>query len=73
MECYCGAVLSNGSDNDIQLRVYTQTEFEKKVLDKQFPHLTNLPEYDVWRCPYCERLYFFKDGKLEKLYVLENK
>jgi hypothetical protein len=71
MECYCGAVLSNSSSpNEVHLRVYTDKEFEQKVLNK-LPHLTDFPEYDVWRCPQCERLYFFKDGQLKKLYVLD--
>jgi hypothetical protein len=31
------------------------------------------PKYDVWRCPVCERLYFFELGKSQaiKTYVLE--
>jgi hypothetical protein len=59
MECYCGAVLSNRSErNDVHLKVYTDKEFEQKVLNK-LPHLTDFPEFDVWRCPDCEKGYIF--------------
>jgi hypothetical protein len=72
MECF-SASLSNGFDpNDVQLRVYSDREFKQKVLNKP-PHLIERPDYDVWKCPECERLYFLKDDLLEKLYILERR
>jgi hypothetical protein len=64
MDCKCGETLSNTMvPNDIQLRVYTDKEWDK-ILEQdtieswKFP----LPTYDVWRCPKCERIYVFKEG-----------
>jgi hypothetical protein len=61
--------------NDIELRVYTNQEWNE-ILEKndtiegwKFP----LPTYEVWKCPKCERLYVFEDGndKAIKVYNLE--
>jgi hypothetical protein len=75
MECRCGEVLSNSiAPNDIELIVYT---------DKEWDHLMEndlieawkipLPNYEVWKCPKCERVYVFKEGsdKAVKIYALE--
>lgn len=64
MNCRCGFAMSTAAaPNDIQLRVYT---------DREWDEITNrdmiegwklpLPKYDVWRCPKCERVYVFKPG-----------
>ncbi len=64
MTCKCGALLSNSeSPNDIQLRVYSDKEWDKILSDdiiefSKFP----LPKYDVWKCPECKRIYVFEDG-----------
>lgn len=75
MQCKCGEVLSNSTaPNDIQLRVYTDKEWDDiinmgEIDSLNIPH----PEFDVWRCPKCERIYFFEDGnyKTTKIYKLE--
>jgi hypothetical protein len=76
MTCKCGEVLSNTlAPNDIQLKVFT---------DEEWDHIINIgmidtfdlpdPKFDVWRCPKCERLYFFEYGndRAIKVYALEN-
>lgn len=70
--CKCGNVLSNSAcPNDIQLRVYTDTEYDEILeLDKvcDIP----LPKNDWWRCPLCERIYVFEGNNLIRTYSLEN-
>ena len=76
MNCICGEYLSSSeAPNDIQLRVYTDKEWDSilsvdTIEAWKFP----LPRYDVWRCPKCERIYVFDDGsdKAIKVYKLEN-
>ena len=75
MKCICGEVLSNTlAPNDIQLRVYTDKEWDdivaKDVIEGwQMP----LPTYDVWRCPKCKRIYVFERGNNRAImrYALE--
>ena len=64
MICKCGKVLSTTrTPNDIQLRVYTDKEWDKIIEPEVLkPWLIPLPTYDVWKCPQCGRLYFFKNG-----------
>jgi hypothetical protein len=73
--CKCGETLSNSlAPNDIELKLYTDMEWDEiinqEVID---PLAIPEPKYDVWRCPKCERLYFFENGKDEaiKVYKLE--
>jgi hypothetical protein len=61
--------------NDIQLRVYTDKEWDsilsQDVIESwKFP----IPTLDVWRCPKCERIYVFEDDNSEaiKVYKLED-
>lgn len=64
MECKCGETLSNTmAPNDIQLRVYTDKEWDK-ILESDTIESWKipLPTYDVWKCPKCERVYIFKGG-----------
>ena len=64
MICRCGNYLSNHeAPNDIQLRVYTDKEWEE-MLDRETIHPWEipLPKYDVWRCPKCRRIYVFEPG-----------
>jgi hypothetical protein len=75
MTCKCGEVLSNTlAPNDIQLRVFTDKEWDDIINIGQIDTL-DLPDpkVDVWRCPKCERLYFFEDSndKATKIYRLE--
>ncbi|MCL1791548.1 MAG: hypothetical protein FWG40_09435 [Peptococcaceae bacterium] len=76
MSCKCGNVLSNSLiPNDIELRVYTDKEWDAILeADTIETWKIPLPKYDVWKCPACERLYFFEDGseKAIKVYVLED-
>ncbi|MCR4888611.1 MAG: hypothetical protein K5979_05445 [Ruminococcus sp.] len=62
--CKCGHILSNSeAPNDIQLRVYTDKEWEC-ILDCETidPWMFPLPKYDVWRCSFCQRIYVFEEG-----------
>jgi hypothetical protein len=60
--------------NDIQLRVYTDKEWDK-ILEQDTIETWEIPmpTYDVWRCPKCERIYIFEHGndKAIKVYKLE--
>ncbi len=75
MKCKCGEILSNRlTPNDVELTVYTDKEWceilEKDIINTlDIPH----PNYDVWYCSKCERIYVFKHGKNEpvKIYKLE--
>lgn len=64
MECKCGEILLNLIvPNDIQLRVYTDKEWDEIInmgeIDSiNIPH----PRFDVWKCPKCERIYVFENG-----------
>lgn len=65
MNCKCGYILSTTqAPNDIQLRVYTDKEWEK-ILDCDIiePWKIPFPKYDVWKCPKCNRIYVFEEGK----------
>lgn len=72
--CRCGETLSNSSaPNDIQLRVYTDREWDDIInmgtidsVDIPFPN------YDVWRCSSCERIYVFDGNRVIRTYVLED-
>ena len=64
MTCSCGQQLSNGaSPNNIQLRVYTDEEWES-IFDCETinPWMIPMPKYDVWRCPVCKSIYVYEDG-----------
>lgn len=75
MNCKCGYILSTTQvPNDIQLRVYTDKEWEN-IMDCETITTWEIPfpRYDVWRCPKCQRIYVFEDGKDEPVmrYILE--
>lgn len=73
MECRCGNILSNSKcPNDVQLRVYTDREYEEllglKSISEIFP-----PKIDVWRCYQCERIYVFdEEDILIRTYIVES-
>ena len=71
--CKCGEILSNSAvPNEIELNVYTDVEWDAIINKENFDPLNiPLPKQEVWRCPNCERLYFFKDNELVKTYALE--
>lgn len=62
--CKCGEVLSNSqSPNVVNLVVYTELEWENICeQDSIQPWMIPLPQYEVWRCPECERVYVFERG-----------
>ena len=75
MNCSCGIVLSNGAaPNDIELRVYTDEEWEK-IFDCESIETWKipLPKREVWRCPKCKSIYVFEEGdnKPKMIYRLE--
>lgn len=73
--CKCGQGLSNNiAPNDIQLRVYTDKEWDDIINMGMIDSLyIPRPKYDVWRCPKCERVYVFgEDNKVKKVYALED-
>ena len=75
MDCKCGYILSTTeAPNDIQLRVYTDKEWEA-ILDCDIiePWKIPLPKYEVWKCPNCNRIYVFEAGKNTPVmrYILE--
>lgn len=63
--CTCGAKLDNQeAPNDIQLRVYTDREWEKIFdCDSIHPWMIPLPQYEVWRCPVCKSIYVYAEGE----------
>lgn len=65
MTCTCGVQLDNHeAPNDIQLRVYTDKEWEKIFdCDSIQPWMIPSPRYDVWRCPICKSIYVYTEGK----------
>jgi len=75
MVCKCGAELNNQeSPNDIQLKVYTDREWDTIFdFDSINPWMIPLPHYDVWKCPKCQRIYCYEDGRDKpiKIYYLE--
>lgn len=76
MVCKCGNILSTTqAPNDVELHVYTDKEWDaimdcETIIPWEFP----LPQYDVWMCPKCKRLYIFAEGNDTAImsYVLEN-
>lgn len=77
MTCRCGKVLSNSQvPNDIELVVYTDKEWDKICdCDSIEPWMIPLPQYNVWRCPDCQRIYVYKrrENRPLMVYKLETK
>lgn len=75
-ECKCGKVLSSSeAPNDVQLWVYEDKEWEEKV-NVGIIDSVNIPfpEFDVWHCKDCDRIYFFNwgEGHYVKAYKRED-
>lgn len=76
LKCRCGKVLSTVQcPNDVQLRVYTDFEWDKiinmGIIDSvDIP----MPQYNVIKCPSCERVYVFNYDYSEpvKIYKVES-
>ena len=72
MLCRCGNTLSNSlTPNDVELRVYTDEEWDHIIQTNGKLEDLPVPKNDVWRCPVCERIYFFEGNKSIKVYALE--
>ncbi len=72
--CKCGRTLSNTAcPNDVQLKVYTDREWDDilNMGNSIDPMDIPDPKYGVWRCPVCERIYFFDGTRCVKIYSLE--
>ena len=72
--CRCGAMISEVISKDTQLRVYSDREWDKilsveTIEPRKFP----VSQYNVWRCPNCERVYVFESvtNKPIKIFALE--
>ena len=73
MLCRCGNALSNSlAPNDVELRVYTDEEWDHIIQIEGKLEDLPFPKNDVWRCPSCERIYFFEGNKSIKVYALES-
>ncbi|MEK4344332.1 hypothetical protein [Paenibacillus sp. FSL P4-0184] len=75
LQCKCGEALSNSNaPNDVELRVYTDREWDKIINlgDSIDPVTIPFPRYDVWRCIDCERIYVFDGDTVIRTYVLED-
>jgi hypothetical protein len=74
MICDCGNSLSD-KDPDVQLWVYNAWHWELicELINSYDTSLRFLPhpKNTVWRCPECERMYFFEGTKVIKTYVLD--
>lgn len=69
--CKCGCDMWNGeTPNDIELYVYSDRTVCEKVLENDTIDtvtVAGMYDYEVWKCPECERLYIFKNGENECL------
>jgi hypothetical protein len=77
MTCRCGETLSTTAcPNDVELMVYTDEEWDRILdVDSIETWKIPLPEREVWRCPWCKRIYVFTDGSNtpSMVYALETK
>ncbi len=75
MTCRCGNLLHDGSSKDIRLFVYSEWDSEliSELINSYDTKQRFMPQpkNDVWRCPVCERLYFFEENRVIKVYALE--
>lgn len=75
MICKCGESLWNGEiPTNNELVVYTDKEWNN-IIEKGTLNSWEIPEpqFDVWRCSKCERIYVFEEGieEVYKVYKLE--
>ena len=53
----------NEGPNDVNLRVYTDREWEEIFnCDSIQPWMIPAPRYDVWKCSVCKRIYVYEIG-----------
>lgn len=67
--CKCGEDLWNGLvPNDIQIRVFKNENWLQAVNND-----VNMDEdYDIWKCPKCNRVYSFRENKVDKMFIIED-
>jgi len=72
--CKCDYRLNNSAAvNKVQWLAYSEKEWEDiKKLKNIDPCYVPFPNFDVWRCPKCERFYAFKNNHVVKYYVLHD-
>ncbi|KUP23367.1 hypothetical protein [Paenibacillus sp. DMB5] len=69
--CNCGEVLGNGLvPNDVQIHVFKNQTWINAVNNHTEVYLID-KDYDIWKCPVCERVYSFKN-KVDKMFALED-
>ncbi|AVK85174.1 hypothetical protein C3943_17385 [Lysinibacillus sp. B2A1] len=75
MKCKCGKILSTvQAPNDVQLRVYTDKEWEDIINmgDTIDVFAIPYPEKEVWRFNHCDRIFVFnEDNTVAKVYTVE--
>ena len=71
IKCRCGEIISTVQcPNNVQLRVYTDFEWDRIINMGMIDSLdTPMPQYDVIKCPSCERIYVFDNGYSEPIRV----
>ncbi|MCL2015556.1 MAG: hypothetical protein FWG68_04845 [Defluviitaleaceae bacterium] len=76
MKCRCGKIVRDAANegsnaNDVQLYIYNDYEWDE-IMGMGVTDTFDLPEpAEIWRCPTCERMYFFENNKVVKTYALE--
>ncbi|MBR1599068.1 MAG: hypothetical protein IJ661_09185 [Lachnospiraceae bacterium] len=78
IQCKCGELLWNGqTPNESLLWVFSDRKmcniYEQDSIDTL--SLYNLIDYDIWKCPKCNRLYVFEhdnpSNTVKKIYKIE--
>ncbi|MBB3111314.1 ribosomal protein L37AE/L43A [Paenibacillus phyllosphaerae] len=70
-KCKCGLRLSNGlCPNDIQIRVVKDETWQKAVCTNKDIVFVFM-DYDIWKCPRCNRVYSFKKNNIDKMFAIE--
>jgi hypothetical protein len=71
IKCRCGKIISTVQcPNNVQLRVYTDFEWDRIINMGMIDSLDiPMPQYDVIKCPSCERIYVFDNGYSEPIRV----
>lgn len=84
LQCKCGFTMWNGeTPNDIEFYVFSDKR-TCEILEKSDNETivafdcVSMNDYDVWKCPECERLYVFKNvsgeegNRVLRVYKLED-
>ena len=62
MQCRCGELLSSSPPNDMRLLVYSSDEWDSVLSAAAENRKPPRPQYDVWKCPKCGRIYVLGSG-----------